>query len=199
MSGAEESDVVTGQADLGATVAAFDRAVERYLDRWRGQPWIDELFTAASRAGDFSLVWHVSNIVRGARSGRLDEAVVVGVALGAESLIVNQGVKRLFRRQRPTETGDPSTPVRRPQTSSFPSGHATAAAFHTVVMIALDRQRGRRRGHWRRAVWWWLLALVVATSRVHVRIHHPSDVLAGLVLGTVLGSIAARIIRRILR
>ena len=40
--------------------------------------------------------------------------------LGVESLVVNQGVKRLFRRERPTTTGDDRLPVRTPTTSSFP-------------------------------------------------------------------------------
>ena len=31
------------------------------------------------------------------------------------------------------------------------------------------------------------VALVVATSRIHVRIHHASDVVGGLVVGTALG------------
>ena len=37
-----------------------------------------------------------------------------------------RAIKRLFRRTRPTEAGDPRYPVRRPGTSSFPSGHASA-------------------------------------------------------------------------
>ncbi|MEZ5218677.1 MAG: phosphatase PAP2 family protein [Ilumatobacteraceae bacterium] len=49
--------------------------------------------------------------------------------LGVESLLVNQGLKRLFRRDRPTTTGDDRYRVRQPSTSSFPSGHASAAFF----------------------------------------------------------------------
>ena len=50
---------------------------------------------------------------------------------------------------RPSE-GDPRYPVRRPLTSSFPSGHASAAAFAAVVLTAWD---GRRS-----APLWWTVA-----------------------------------------
>ncbi len=42
---------------------------------------------------------------------------------------------------------------------------------------------------------WWAVALVVASSRIHVRIHHASDIVAGAALGTVLGLIARRLWR----
>jgi undecaprenyl-diphosphatase len=114
---------------------------------------------------------------------------VLAALLGAESLLVNQGLKRLFRRSRPTVAGDPRYPIRRPVTSSFPSGHASAAAFNAVLLTGWD---GRRS-----APLWWGLALVVATSRAYVRIHHPSDVAAGLATGAVLGLAARQLVRRL--
>jgi undecaprenyl-diphosphatase len=113
---------------------------------------------------------------------------VLAISLGAESLLVNQGLKRVFRRPRPTPAGDPRYPVRRPLTSSFPSGHASAAAFTTVVLTGWD---GRRS-----APLWGTLGAVVASSRAYVRIHHASDVVAGAATGTVLGLAARAIIRR---
>jgi undecaprenyl-diphosphatase len=74
-------------------------------------------------------------------------------------------------------------------TSSFPSGHASAAAFNAVLLTGWD---GRRS-----APLWWGLALVVATSRAYVRIHHSSDVAAGLATGAVLGLAARQLVRRL--
>jgi undecaprenyl-diphosphatase len=97
---------------------------------------------------------------------------------------VNQGIKRIFRRTRPTTNGDARYALRRPLSSSFPSGHASAAAFAASVLTRWD---GRRL-----APLWWSIASVVATSRAYVRIHHASDVVAGLVTGRAL----ARLVRR---
>jgi membrane-associated phospholipid phosphatase len=171
-------------------LAQFDEWADQALERIRGHPVTDTMFTTASWLGEFSLVWHLANVARGLSGGRRARQVpVLAVLLGAESLLVNQGLKRLFRRERPTAAGDPRYPIRRPVTSSFPSGHASAAAFNAVLLTGWD---GRRS-----APLWWGLALVVATSRAYVRIHHPSDVVAGLATGAALGVAARRLLRHL--
>jgi undecaprenyl-diphosphatase len=171
-------------------LARLDKVLDDALERVRGNPVADTVFTTASWLGEFSLVWHVANVARGLTGGaRARQVPVLAVLLGAESLVVNQGLKRLFRRQRPTVAGDPRYPIRRPVTSSFPSGHASAAAFNAVLLTGWD---GRRS-----APLWWGLALVVATSRAYVRIHHASDVVAGLATGAALGVAARQLVRRL--
>lgn len=180
---------VPGQGQFGAVVDEFDRRVDELLEHLRGHPAADRLFTTASHLGDFSLIWHLIGLSRAAVLRRPDQAIVLAALLGVESLLVNQGVKRLFRRQRPTETGDERLQVRRPRTSSFPSGHASSAAFAAMVLSGWD---GPRLG-----ALWWKVAAIVGISRVYVRIHHGSDVAAGAVLGAVLGLVARRIARRL--
>jgi undecaprenyl-diphosphatase len=75
--------------------------------------------------------------------------------------------------------------MRVPITSSFPSGHATAA-FTAAVFLSADDDA--------LAPLWYGLAGAVAFSRVYVRMHHASDAVAGATLGLVLG----RVLRRIL-
>jgi len=177
-----------GQAHLGPTVAAFDQWADDLLERLRGNPAADRVFSAASHLGDFSVVWHLITAARalGSERGRSD-ALLFGALIGAESLIVNQGVKRLFRRVRPTSSGDDRYSVRTPSTSSFPSGHASAAAFAATLLCA-------RTPRWTHPLWF-AVAGVVALSRAFVRIHHASDVVAGLATGLVLAAIARRIVR----
>jgi undecaprenyl-diphosphatase len=180
---------IPGQGQLGPLVDAFDAAAERRLEHLRGHLATDRLFTTASHLGDFSLIWHLVGLGRGLARGRLDQTAVLTALLGAESLIVNQGVKRLFRRERPTERGDDRLRVRRPSTSAFPSGHASAAAFAATVLIDWD---GRRLG-----LLWVAIAAIVGTSRAYVRIHHASDVVGGALLGVGLGLLGRRIARRL--
>ena len=42
---------------------------------------------------------------------------------------------------------------------------------------------------------WYGLGLLVALSRIHVRIHHASDVAAGITVGAALASVAKRMLR----
>jgi undecaprenyl-diphosphatase len=169
-------------APFGPAVARFDAAVEAAVDRWRGRKGFDLVFETASQLGDWSVIWHLAGAARGLTSDQAaSEAVRLSATLGLESLIVNQGIKRLFGRRRPTLEGGLTERLRRPATSSFPSGHASAA-FCAAVLLS-DRHRGQ-------APFWYALAVVVAFSRVYVKLHHASDVVAGSVIGFVLGALA---------
>lgn len=181
---------VPGQGAFGPIVDAFDQRADALLELLRGHPVADKVFTTASHVGEFSLIWHSIGVVRGLAKGRHDQIIVLAVMIGAESLIVNQGVKRVFKRTRPTVDGDDRLKVRRPMTSSFPSGHSSAATFAATMLTAWD---GRRLG----AVWYGLAA-VVGVSRAYVRIHHASDVAGGLLVGGALGMIGRRISRHLL-
>ncbi len=184
-----ELGVVPGQGHLGPAVDAFDHWVDDALELVRGNPIADRVFTTASHVGDFSLIWHGISIVRAVTKGRPDQVVVLAVMLGAESLLVNQGVKRLFRRERPTTTGDDRLQVRKPTTSSFPSGHASSAAFAAMILSGWDGPKI--------SILWWQIAAIVGISRAYVRIHHGSDVVAGAIVGTLLGLAGRRIAKRL--
>ena len=163
----------------------FDDAFDDGLERVRGHPAADHVFRGASALGDFSVIWLLAGAGYGLTSARrADRALRMAMLLGAESLVVNQGIKRLFRRTRPTESGDERYPVRRPSTSSFPSGHASSAFFAASLLSERDRAL---------APLWFSLAAVVATSRAYVRIHHGSDVVAGAAVGLALATMAKRL------
>ena len=173
----------------GAGSDASTSGPRRRLEPIRGNPVADAVFTTASKLGEFSLIWHAHQRrprAHGHRDRR-NQIPVFAALVGAESLVVNQGIKRLFRRTRPTEAGDDRFPVRRPTTSSFPSGHASSAAFAATVLTGWDGKR--------LAPLWWTMAGTVAVSRAYVRIHHASDVVAGLATGAVLGLAARRLLR----
>jgi membrane-associated phospholipid phosphatase len=171
-------------------VVSFDEWADAQLERLRGKTIPDKVFVAASELGDFSLIWQIVGVSRGLISeSNANEAFLLAGLIGAESLIVNQGIKRLFRRVRPTEAGDPRFPVRKPSTSSFPSGHASAGFFAATVLTSFSGVA--------LAPVWFGLATVVGTSRAYVRIHHPSDIVAGALVGLALGQVALAALRAV--
>ena len=168
-------------------VHAFDDAVERRLDRVRGNAVADRVMYAASELGDWSLIWHLIGASQALLPGRDPmTAVRLSTILAAESLLVNGGIKSLFRRSRPVWAEDgPARPhhLRTPLSSSFPSGHASAAFTAAGVLAQGD------------PLWplYYGVAVVVASSRVYVKIHHASDVVAGAALGVGLAAVARRV------
>jgi len=172
--------------NLPSVIDRFDDAVDAAWGRaFRGNPIADRIFYLASELGDFSVIWLLIGAAQGIRSDRdTDESVRLGILLLAESALVNQGIKRLVNRPRP----EPITPrphhVRRPLTSSFPSGHASSALAAAGIMS---------RRHPRASPLYYGLAAIVATSRIHVQVHHASDVLAGAAIGATFARVAERV------
>jgi membrane-associated phospholipid phosphatase len=166
-------------------VARLDQTAERAFDRLRGKRAADRVFYAASELGDFGLIWVILATLKGLRKGDdLVTALRMIALMGAESVLVNGIIKSFFRRTRPPWEVDRPLRVRRPLTSSFPSGHATSATSAAIVLSEDDEL-------WPLYV---AIAAVTATSRIYVKIHHASDVAAGLALGVVLGVVGRRLL-----
>ena len=171
-------------ARLQSLLRQADIRLDEALDTVRGHPVADRLFYSASELGNFSLVWLLLGAARGLRSERDERAAVrLGVAMAVESALVNGLIKSLFRRKRPAWEVVRTRRIRQPLTSSFPSGHASAA-FTAAILLAEDDP-----------LWplYYALAVVVATSRVYVKIHHASDVLAGIPVGVALGLLGRKL------
>jgi undecaprenyl-diphosphatase len=171
--------------NLPGAIDRFDDAVDAAWGRaLRGRPLADRIFYLASELGDFSVIWL---LLAGAQGLRSDEEADASLRLAAlllgESILVNQGIKRLVNRPRPEPAEPRPHHVRRPMTSSFPSGHASSAMAAAGILS---------RRHPRAAPIYYGLAAIVATSRIHVQVHHASDVIAGAAVGATYARLVER-------
>lgn len=170
---------------LRLAVERFDLTVDDWFERnLRGRPLADRVFYTAANVADHSLVWHAIgavNALRGRRAAR--GALRAAVALGVESAIVNGAMKALTRRERPVTAIARPLYLRIPRTTSFPSGHASSATMAAELLADAGIPRSIT----------WPLAATVAASRVHVRIHHASDVVGGVATGLVLVALVRRL------
>jgi undecaprenyl-diphosphatase len=168
-------------------VAGFDERVDALFDRIRGNRVADRVFYTASALGEFGLIWVVFALLRALRGGRLNEKAArrAIVATGVESFLINVVMKSFIRRRRPPGRRDHPLPLRQPLSSSFPSGHATAAFCGATLLSDGDDPL---------TPLYFATAVVVAMSRVYVRIHHASDVIAGLAVGRFLGQVGKRLV-----
>jgi undecaprenyl-diphosphatase len=123
-------------------------------------------------------------VARGVRSDRrAAEAVRLSAVLGVESVLVNGVIKSFFRRTRPAWEQPRAYKIRKPRSSSFPSGHASSAMTAAAVLGEDDPLKPL----------YYAIGAVVATSRVYVKIHHASDVVGGAATGILLGRLAKRL------
>jgi len=188
-SSAEVAHPVPLLDEPGTFVDRLDDRVDALFDGLRGQPAVDRLMYTVTELADFSLLWHLIGAARGATASDTDrgfaETARLAVVLGGESMLVNGVLKGMFKRQRPVPDFERPLHLRVPLTSSFPSGHASAA-FCSAAILSQTSRGGRL---------WYGVAALVASSRVYVKIHHPSDVLAGAGVGLTIGLIARRVWR----
>jgi membrane-associated phospholipid phosphatase len=168
-------------------VTRFDDVVEARVERIRGNRVLDRVMYAASALGEGSAIWHLfgwSLVLLAGHPAHL--ALRLSVILILESALVNLGIKQLFRRTRPVWSAEEARPhrLRRPRSSSFPSGHASAA-FTAAGVLSTSGDH----------LWplYYLVAVLVASSRCYVRIHHASDVLAGAAVGVALALLANQV------
>src|SRR3954454_376000 len=136
--------------------------------------WLRRLSTAANHGQ----LWLVLAALLGARKGPLRRGAVRGIgSMWVFSALVNIVLKRIFGRVRPdleNLQSDRRLP-RWPGTLSFPSGHSSsAAAFATGVAMESPLAGAALVP----------VALGVGYSRVHVGVHYPGDVLAGMAVGS---------------
>jgi undecaprenyl-diphosphatase len=110
-----------------------------------------------------------------------DMILLMGGLLGA-SLLAHI-LKILFARPRPTVVTDMM--VNMPPDFSFPSAHtAQAAAFFVALGLVASRALPGKPG----AAVWLLCGLLICSvglSRIYLKVHYVSDVIAGAALGVV--------------
>ncbi|HLI74534.1 MAG TPA: phosphatase PAP2 family protein [Acidimicrobiales bacterium] len=169
---------------LERSVDAFDNAVDRWMSPLRGRRLPDAVASSASALGDHGLIWFLLGLVRAHRRGRRRSVAVRAVVFtGLVVPGVNAALKTMVGRVRPEPPDRHVLRVRVPRTASFPSGHTLAAWCAATLFADQDP--------------WWPVyfgaAAVISVSRVHVRLHHATDVVAGALLGTALGTLGKRL------
>jgi membrane-associated phospholipid phosphatase len=112
-------------------------------------------------------------------------AVLCLVVAAVGGRLLNEGLKAMFDRARPEvlEWGAPVT------SASFPSAHAmTGAIVYGALAYLVAEAPDAAPGAGRRAMAWavaGLIVLAIATSRVVLGVHYPSDVAGGVLAGAV--------------
>lgn len=173
--------------------AGTTRAVDEAVLRWtasRSADWMDALALGGAVLGSGAVAWAVlgaGTLVLWRRRQRYSVLLLWVALLGAR--LLNAELKELFRRPRPvSEQGQLEILGRHftfPTSPSFPSGHAltSVVVFGTVAYLIarLEPTRCQRRWTMTLAA---MLILLIGASRVYLRVHFLSDVLAGYLAGT---------------
>ncbi len=173
-------------SEVAAAFESFDDAVDRALDRFRRRRLPDFLASVSSFLGDRGLIWLLFGLARARHGGRpRAEALKTLAYTGTVAPLVASALKGAIGRVRPELRQGPHLLVRVPRTASFPSGHSLAAWCAATMFAEHDRN----------APAYYAAATAISLSRIHVRLHHATDVVAGSLLGIALGRFGVRLLR----
>ena len=165
----------------GGALQRFDNAIMVWIAEHR-MPLLEAFLIESTVLGS----WVVIAIVIGTAAVFLETAqrrwsVILLFASSAGGIVITQMLKLGFDRERPQlfEWADHVV------TSSFPSGHAASAAiaYGTIAYLAARLHR-HAVTRWAILIIAAVMILLVAVSRLYLGVHHPSDVIAGLLIGT---------------
>lgn len=140
----------------------------------------DVFFKGITHLGDAGVFWILLTAALLCFRQTRKAGIYSACALIASLVVNNLILKNLVGRIRPYELVEGLQCIVPPAyDASFPSGH-TGASFASAV--AIYRQLPRRF-----AIFFIVLAALIAFSRLYVGIHYPTDVLGGLVTGIGIG------------
>jgi undecaprenyl-diphosphatase len=141
------------------------------------------ILRAASRLGDWPLSVAVGLMLLAGPGLR---AMLIWTAASVSAVIIQCALKKLCARTRPCERPDgPPQRAPIPDKGSFPSGHTLHAIMGLVTVAHLLPVLTPVFA---------VIALLVATSRVVLGVHYPSDVVAGACMGLLFGLAASMVL-----
>ncbi|HUE98570.1 MAG TPA: phosphatase PAP2 family protein [Anaerolineales bacterium] len=151
---------------------------------------LNTLFYSLTVAFNGGAVWYITLALAALRNRRKIRVLVreVALPLTIATALVEFPIKAYFRRRRPFITIIQAIVIgKKPGTWSFPSGHS-ASAFAGAWL--LNRNFPRRRGLR------YLIASLVAFSRIYLGDHYPGDVASGSLLGLLFAMFFRRVFNR---
>ncbi len=140
----------------------------------------DVLMPAISALGNAGILWIIlaAALLMTRRTRRA--GAVLACALCLDGILCNVILKPLVGRIRPFDVNTTVQLLIAPPTdASFPSGH-TAAAFASVCALWMAGRKNL-------SVSAFVLAVLIAFSRMYLYVHYPTDILGGIVVGMLCG------------
>lgn len=141
--------------------------------------WLNPIIIAITSLGNAGIFWILLTLALLIPKKTRRVGILCAMALLGSVIINNLILKNVIARIRPYEVIEGlKIIVKAPMDTSFPSGHSAASFAAGVVLL---RNLPKKAG-----IPLFVLAWLIALSRLYVGVHYPTDVAAGIISGTVI-------------
>lgn len=137
--------------------------------------WLKPLMVFITKLGNAGFVWlGIIALIYFYKKNK-EQTVATLFALAICAIVGNLIIKNIVMRPRPFQAYPyVQLLITAPKDYSFPSGH-TSVSFAVAAMISYFYSKKGKYA--------WLLASLIAFSRMFLFVHYPTDVLAGMLVG----------------
>lgn len=160
---------------MGTLINRFDTYILLFIKKYFHNKYLDILMPIITCLGNVGIIWILLAVYL-----LLDKPYRMVGAIVLITLIVGTAfgegiVKHLVRRSRPCY-GENNTNllISKPITYSFPSGHTLSSFAAAEILSSYFIQY---------KYIFFILAILIALSRLYLYVHYPTDVIAGIVFG----------------
>lgn len=141
--------------------------------------FLDVLMPIITFLGNAGAIWFAAAIVLIFFKKYRKNAFMIVSGLACSYIIGNLILKNLVARARPCSFNTAvELLIAAPTDYSFPSGHTMSSFVAAMILFRADKRLGIPA---------FILAFMIAFSRLYLYVHFPSDVIAGALIGAVIG------------
>lgn len=154
------------------------------LHDWLYSPEMDRFMINVTSLGNLGTVWiFIALILMISEPSKQQVGASLLIALIMCIVIGNLLIKNIVRRNRPFFHKNYKMLIKQPWDYSFPSGHTLSSFAAATVLFSLNQTVG---------ILSLVLAVLIALSRLYLRVHFFTDVFFSMVLGTGIGILAVK-------
>lgn len=143
-------------------------------------PIIQGFFSIITSLGNGGFIWIILGLTLFIRKSSRKYGILMLFSLIIGAIIGNLILKNIFDRNRPFIELALNPFISPPYGYSFPSGHSLSSFIGSTFIFKVNRKFG---------VLTYILAILIAISRVILMVHYPSDVIIGGIIGIIISNL----------
>lgn len=172
-------------------ITTFDASILDFIQAHLRCAFLDYLMPLVSALGNHGEIWIFAGILLCFTKRYRKYGIMVLAGLLAGYICGNIFLKNWIARPRPCWMHpDIVLLIPTPQDFSFPSGHTLSSFIGAILLTKTDKRFGYVAIP---------LAILMAFSRLYLYVHHPTDILGGVILATLISFAVWRIGNNILK